>query len=478
MKMLYFGRRSIGRRHSPVVSCIVAIALLAGGLIALPQSLSSAVAQESKAKTDGKTEAKKGEVKKGGDDAQKKPRRRRGGRSGTPRVVVDRVIRGEVIETVSVYGRLVARQSGVIASLVRGGVAAVQVQIGDRVKKGDVIATLLTNTLDAERALKAAELKEFSAKVRTAGAQLGLAAQELERLERLRRSAAFSVARYQDKLREVERFKSSIAEARAKADQSRAQLMMANINLTNASILAPYDGVISQRHVEAGNYVSVGDKVVTLINDTSLEVEAEIPSFRLGGLTKNIAVTVRPEHSAPFQAHVRAVVPEENPLARTRTVRFVPTLPAGEIRVAANENVTLEIPSGAPRVTITVAKDSILQRRGQTVVFVVEDGKVRMQKVSVGDAFDARFEVKEGLKPGDQVVVRGNERLRNGQNVLIRRSGGKSGRGGKPGSGKSRRGGGESSQRGGKPGGQEAVAEGTGEEKSKRRGRRRRSSED
>lgn len=427
MKMLYFGRRSIGRRHSPVVSCIIAIALLAGGLIALPQSLSSAVAQESKAKTDGKTEAKKGEVKKGGDDAQKKPRRRRG-RRGPATVLVDTVKQGISVETVTVYGRVISGQTGVIASLTRGAVKTIHARVGDRVKKGDVLVTLSSDMLNSERALKAAELKEFSAKIRTAGAQLGLAAQELERLERLRRSAAFSVARYQDKLRDVERVKSSIAEARAKADQARAELHMADLNLSYAQIRAPYNGVVSARHVEVGNYLNVGANVVTLLNDSSLEIEAEVPANRIGGLTPDAKIKVVSEHGKPYRAKVRAVVPEENALSRTRLVRFTPIFKTRDATVAANQSVIVHIPSGAARNAVTVHKDAITQRRGKRVVFIVrvkkdENGKeitsVGIRGVELGDAFGERFEVLSGLKPGDRVVVRGNERLRPNQKIRI-----------------------------------------------------------
>jgi RND family efflux transporter MFP subunit len=427
MKMLYFGRRSIGRRHSPVVSCIVAIALLAGGLIALPQSLSSAVAQESKAKTDSKTEAKKGEVKKGGDDAQKKPRRRRG-RRGPATVLVDTVKQGISVETVTVYGRVISGQTGVIASLTRGAVKTIHARVGDRVKKGDVLVTLSSDMLNSERALKAAELKEFSAKIRTAGAQLGLAAQELERLERLRRSAAFSVARYQDKLRDVERVKSSIAEARAKADQARAELHMADLNLSYAQIRAPYNGVVSARHVEVGNYLNVGANVVTLLNDSSLEIEAEVPANRIGGLTPDAKIKVVSEHGKPYRAKVRAVVPEENALSRTRLVRFTPIFKTRDATVAANQSVIVHIPSGAARNAVTVHKDAITQRRGRRVVFIVrvkkdENGKeitsVGIRGVELGDAFGERFEVLSGLKPGDRVVVRGNERLRPNQKIRI-----------------------------------------------------------
>ncbi len=426
--------------------------LAAAGLAAMLAGMTAAptIAQERPAAGAGKGDKAAGKNKGGAEATPAAARqgkgggRRRGGRRrrrDTTFVVVDPVIRGAAVETIFVYGRLVARQTGVVATRIRGAIGHVGVEVGDRVRKGDVLVSLVADMMAAERALKAAELKEIEASIRRAGAQFGLAAQELERLKRLRRSAAFSVARYQDKLRDVERFRSALAETRARAEQARAELRMADINLTNTKVRAPFDGVITRRHVEVGNFLNVGARVVTLVNDSALEVEAEIPSTKLGGLANGSIITVKPETSPPFKATVRAIVPEENPLARTRTVRFVPQFPLGVIKVAANESVQIEIPAGATRIVTTVSKDGVLQRRGQTVVFVVEDNKARMQRVTLGEAFGARFEVVDGLKPRDRVVVRGNERLRNGQRVKIR-----AGR-------KGRRRGGEAGRRGGRRGG-------------------------
>lgn len=422
-------------------------AVLAAGLAVLFAGTlgvtSPAIAQkpDSKAATDGTSKggekARQGgnqdSAKKGGKGA-KKGRRGRRGKRGPAAVQIDTVKRGVEVETVQVYGRVIASQTGVIAARTRGAVGTIEARVGDRVKKGDVLVTLIADMLQSERALKAAELKEFSAKIRTAGAELGLAAQELERLERLRKSAAFSVARYQDKLRDVERFKSALVEARAQSDQAQAELRMADINLHNAKITAPYGGVVSARHVEVGNYVGVGARVVTILNDTSLEVEAEVPANRLGGLTRGATVKVVPEHGKSYDAKVRAVVPEENALSRTRLVRFTPLFTDRDDSVAANQSVILHIPSGAARDAVTVHKDSITQRRGKRVVFVVEEddeGKKRamMRSVELGEPFGVRFEVLKGLKVGDKVVIRGNERLRPRQEVRFQSTRG--GRGGK-----------------------------------------------
>jgi RND family efflux transporter MFP subunit len=374
-------------------------------------------------KPDNAASSKSSDAKKGGEKAKKGKGKRRRGRRGPATVFVDTVTKGTAVETVQVYGRVLARQTGVVAARTRGAIDRVTAHVGDRVKKGDIVATLVADMLTAERALKAAELKEFSAKIRTAGAQLRLSAQELERLERLRKSSAFSVARYQDKLRDVERFRSALAEAKAKQEQARAELRMSDINLYNAKVLAPFDGVITKRTVEAGNYVSVGSPVVTMLNEKSLEVEAEVPANRLGGLANGIEIDVKPEFGKSFKATVRAIVPEENALSRTRAVRFTPKFIAPDDTVAANQSVVLHIPSGAAKEAVTVHKDAITQRRGKRVVFVVkktdEGLRADMRQVELGDAFGLRFEVLKGLTPGDRVVIRGNERLRPRQKIKI-----------------------------------------------------------
>ena len=311
--------------------------------------------------------------------------------------------------------------------------AAIEADVGTRVRKGDVLVVLETNMLQNEFALKKAELSEYRAKTRTAQAQLRLSEQELQRLERLRSSAAFSSARYQDKQQDVEKFRSTVAETAARVNQAEAELNIAGINLENASIRAPYDGVVTRRHTEAGAYLNVGDQVVSLTNDAALEIEAEIPAARLGGLTDGAIVTVDPETAPRFDAELRAVVPEENQLTRTRTVRFVPSEAGRPSLLAANQSVVILVPTGRPRTVTTAHKDGLLHRRGASVMFVVADGKAVIRPVVLGQSFGSRFEIVRGLAAGDQVVVRGNERLRPGQDVTIRRPGSRPGAGGQRG---------------------------------------------
>jgi RND family efflux transporter MFP subunit len=344
-------------------------------------------------------------------------------RGRTATVVADQVIRNQGSETVPVYGRLVARQMGVVAARVRGAVAEIKAHVGDRVKKDDPLVVLLTDTLKAERDLKAAELNEFKARRESAKVQLALFNQELRRLESLRKSAAFSRSRLEDKLQDVARARSVLTENRAKVQQARAELRMADINMYQSTIRAPFGGVISKRHTDLGAFLNVGAPVVTLINDDSLEVEAEIPSIRVIGLPNGALVQVEFEDKTPFNAVVRAVVPEENPLARTRTVRFTAEFGDEKKNIAVNQSVRLMIPTGPARSMVSVHKDAVLLRGGRRVVYVIEGGQAKVRPVKLGEAVGSRFEVLSGLQPGENVVIRGNERLRPNQGVRVRRGG-------------------------------------------------------
>ncbi len=335
-------------------------------------------------------------------------------------VGVDAVLREPLRQTVSVIGRLVSNQKAVVAARIKGPVAAIKVQVGDRLKVGDVIAELVPDSLVWEREVRAAQVAEGRARLAESRSALKLHAQELRRLENLRKSAAFSKARRDDKRQEVARAESMVNVFKATLKQANAALKLAEIALGYATIRAPFPGVITVRHTEVGAYLKVGEAVVTMVNDGALEIEADVPAARIAGLTPGTMVDVTVAGAGRYRATVRAVVPEENPLTRTRLVRFTSRFDDTAVAFAANQSVTLDLPVGRPRDVVTVHKDAVINRRGKTVVFVLVDGKAQIRPVRLGEAVGGRFEVLKGLKTGDLVVVRGNERLKTGQEVRIK----------------------------------------------------------
>ena len=334
-------------------------------------------------------------------------------------VRVDAVRSEPLNQTVPVVGRLVARQAGSVAAHISGPIQEFRVEVGDRVAAGDIIAVLDDTSISAERDMAAAELTIAQAEVSTKQAEVALARQELQRLERLQSSAAFSQARFDDARQEVAIAEAAAREAEATVASARASLRLADINLGDTKVLAPYDGVISQRLTEAGSYASDGDALVRMIADQTLEVEADVPSNRLLGLTSGAAVEVVLDDGTLIGATVRAVIPDENPLTRTRAVRFIPRLSDVTTPLANEQSVTVMVPIGAPRQIVSVHKDAIIQRADGAMVFVVSEGQAQSRPIVLGEPVGNRYEVIKGLLEGEKTVVRGNERLRPGASVRI-----------------------------------------------------------
>lgn len=329
-------------------------------------------------------------------------------------------IRVEPLEQrVPVIGRIVARQAGEVASRVDAPLEAYLVEVGDRVEHGDLIVVLDKSSLQATRDLEAADVRRSQAELNTAMAELKLAKQELDRLERLKSSAAFSQGRYDDVRQQVTIAEGEVREAEAAILSAEAILQIAEIDLGHTEIRAPYAGVISRRMTEAGAYVRRGDPVVRLVGDQTLEIEADVPFERLSGATTGTEIDVSLDDGTYHKATVRAVLPEENPLTRTRAVRLVPKFTETSRPLAVEQTATVHIPVGARRDVLTVHKDAVTKHGTSSLVYVIKDGTAELRPVMLGEPTGNRYEVIHGLMEGEEVVVRGNERLQPGDKVRV-----------------------------------------------------------
>jgi RND family efflux transporter MFP subunit len=342
-----------------------------------------------------------------------------GGRPATL-VQVDTVKIVPFVQTVPIIGRFVARQAGVVAARAKGAIGKMTVDVGDRVEAGSVMAVLIRDRLLWERNLYQAEVSNYRAQMETKKAKIKLLMQELNRLNFLQKSPAFSQARLDDKKQNVIVAKSEAAESQAQLRKAQANLKLRQIDYDDGEIKAPYGGVVTQKHTSVGSYVSVGSPVFTLVDDTTLEIEADVPAERITSLKSGVIINGSINKQSTIKAAVRAVVPEENPQTRTRAVRFQPIQMDGIKNLAANQSVTLNLPFGSQKDVLSVHKDAVLSRRGSQVVVIVENGKAGFQPVKLGEASGNRFIVQNGLKNGDVVVIRGNERLRPKQAVRFK----------------------------------------------------------
>jgi len=333
--------------------------------------------------------------------------------------MLDTVVTQAVNQTFPVIGRVIALQSGIIASQISGALIDMRVNVGDRVEKSQVIAAISRDRMQAERDRYAAAVARYRGVVATAKAEYEKKQREFKRLVRLKKSAAFSGARFEDLERDVLARKGSLEEKRGQLNESRAQLKRAEIDLADTEIKAPFPGVVSEKHTDVGTYLRIGDRIVTVINDRDVEIEADVPTERLRGIPIGTKVKARFTGGRVLNASIRAIVPQENIRTRTRPVRFKIETNGTRVAIAANQSVTVEMPVAAGNSVVTVHKDAIVRRGENAIIFRIEKGKPIRRLVTLGAAVGRRFIVLSGAKPGDQLVVRGNETLAPGAPVQI-----------------------------------------------------------
>ncbi len=342
-----------------------------------------------------------------------------------PTLIGDEIRSETATEMSAVVGRFVSLRGGPVAARVGGAIDNVYVDVGDRVTAGQPMVGLDQSRLVAERDRRRAMLALASAKIGSAKASLRLASQAASRLARLRNSAAFSEALLSDKQREAERAAAEVKEAEADYARAAAELKVAELELDFGAVKAPYDGVVAERHVDVGAYVSLGAPVVTLVGDKALEIEAEAPTDRMAGVKPGALAEVS-YGGVAAKAPVRAVLPRETGVSRTLTVRFGP-LPAELEAVAiANAAVTVDIPATGGQSVVTVHKDAIVRRPSGPIVVVAAPAggaadvyQADMREVRLGPAVGQRLVVFDGVAPGEAAVIRGNETLRPGQRFKL-----------------------------------------------------------
>ncbi len=320
-------------------------------------------------------------------------------------------------ETVPVFADVVTARDGVIASRVSGTVSEVHVLPGTVVSEGAELATLDTQLAEIELRQAEARLTEATAGIETATARRNRLNDALKRIDRLRETAAFSQGRFEEAQGELLTANGQLAEAEARVATAQAAIAEVRYRINQAIIRAPFAGVVLETLTNPGEYIASGASVARLLDTRALEIEAAVPSAYVNALSEGIEVRGIADDGTTVGLTVRAILPVEERATRTRAVRFVPHgVDAGAL-AAVGQSVTVEIPIAPPREVMAVPKDALVQSQGGWTVFVAEDGTAQPRQIEIGAALDEWFEVLGGLKAGDQVVVRGNERLRPGQPI-------------------------------------------------------------
>ena len=243
-------------------------------------------------------------------------------------------------QEVSVIGKIVARQSGDIAAQIGAPVLNVQAVAGDRVRKGEVLAIFNVDDRKADLASSEAQVQVAIAELGVNQASLELEKARLSRFERLKESAAFNASQYEDSQIEIRRLQAQLEVAKAEIATSRAAVDRIIVDIERAIVTAPFDAVVVSRTAEVGDYVSAGQKLFTLVSVAELEIEADVPTDIAVSIKPGARVKANTRNGQNIDALVRVVIPIENPLTRTRVVRFTITQPEN---LAIGQSVELSL---------------------------------------------------------------------------------------------------------------------------------------
>lgn len=305
-----------------------------------------------------------------------------------------------------VSGSLEPTRSAVVRAEVGGSVLEVAAELGETVEEGQVLARIEAQTLRDSVA-------SAQASARAAADAHRLAERELERTRALVRGGALAE-------RDLEAARNQVVAARSNLDEVRSRLATARAQLADATVEAPIDGVVAERAVNLGDVVAPTAPMFTVIDPSSMRLEASVPSDALSLLEVGTPVRfeVRGYPGRRFEGTLARIAPAADPVTRQISILVDVPNEAGELvaglfaegRVAAEQRRALVVPEGAVR-----AEGS------EAIVATVRDGAVARVPVRLGlrDEETERVEVTEGLRAGDVVLLHGARDLAEGTPVTL-----------------------------------------------------------
>lgn len=329
--------------------------------------------------------------------------------SAVPVVAIE-AKREVVTEKFTLTGTVTPRQQAALSPRASGLVETVHVDAGAVVAQGDVLVTL-------DAALAKLTLQATASQLAEASARLA----ESKRLVKEARSLLDrnSIPETQVMTREAEVAIAAAAERRADAvHRQQAELVARH------AVIAPFDGVITRKFTEVGEWVTTGTPVMRLVSMDGARVDVQVPQERISAITSQTPVEFElassPGISIP--GRITARVPVSNPDTRSALVRLEASEYSALITPGKSARVTFLIASDRP--VLTVPRDAVIRRADGTVnAWVAEPNDsgwvAAMRRLELGRTFSDQIEVRDGLAPGQQVIIRGNETLQPGQAVRL-----------------------------------------------------------
>ena len=344
---------------------------------------------------------------------------------------------------IRVSGTLTAQESAEVAAEIAGRVVATPVERGSRIGASGDLVRIAATEVDAQAREAQANAAQIEARLGIAGgtafdvarvpevasanAARGLARTDFARTQTLHKAQLISQAEFEQKsaqLESVERQYDVAVNGAAQQYQSlmaaRARVTVAQKALADTVVRAPFAGVVGERFVSVGDYVTRGTKVASVMRVDPLRVELTVPEQYVSVVETGRPVTFEVDAypGETFTGQVRFVSPSVN--ADTRALLIEAVVPNGTGRLKPGLFATARIEEAAPRPGILVPATAVRTIAGTARVFVVQGDRVEERVVMTGQVVGPRVEIADGLKAGETVVAAGVDQLVDGVRIVVR----------------------------------------------------------
>lgn len=318
-----------------------------------------------------------------------------------------------------------------VAAKVPGKVSEVKVRQGDTVKAGDVLFKLEIS--DQKAAIAAAQSKVAAAYARVQTARANLAETQLQakRAAELSAKGVAPKSRAQDLKARAASLRAQVRAANAEVRAAQAEVRALRVSTSSYTVKAPINGTVVNKTPEVGELVGPGavsasGGTINLADFTTLVIETDVPEGRLhmvkiGGPTE-IALDAFPNKR--YRGKTKEIVPKVNRAKATVTIKvaFVDSpdgvLPDMSARVSfLTKELDAKSIKEPPKKVVPAS--AVVERNGAKVVFVVDDGRVRMKTVTVGAPYGDGFELRQGPPADTRVVKNPPPDLKDGQAVKL-----------------------------------------------------------
>ena len=336
----------------------------------------------------------------------------------------------DVAERVMVVGNLIGAATVAVVPKVSGRLEAVNVRLGDQVRRGQLLATLEDRELREQVRQNEASLEVSRATVRQREADLKNAQSNLDRSRNLfarnliaRQTLDDAEARYDAALAQVDL-------AKAQGNQATARLDELRINLSNTRILSPVDGFVGSRSLDPGAFVGTNSSFLSVVDIHFVRLVANLVEKDLRrivlGMPAQVEVDAYP--GEVFQGRVARLAPVLDPATRTAQMEVEVPNPASRLKPGMYARVQFVVLQRAD--ALTVPRNAIVDLEGTRGVFVADGKTARFKPIKSGIVDGDAVEIIEGVPNDATVITLGSASLRDGDPIVVAGQSGRGARGG------------------------------------------------